>query len=261
MKVRGFELFVERVGQGPPLYLVHGGPGLDHSYFRPHLDSLADQHELVFYDQLGSGRSQRPPALIGGIEGWAEELDALRAALGHERISLLGHSFGVLVAASFAVHYPERLEAAVLTGAPSVFDFPGSYAEKRGVPAPALDDAELRAFVLKKLPSFFHRYDPELGAALAARIRYGGLANAYGTACLPTFDLRPLRDAWRARTLIVAGAHDRATPPALGAARLAHAIPGAELVTFEQSGHFPFIEEPQRFLELVRAYLAPGSAR
>ncbi|MBK6516191.1 MAG: alpha/beta fold hydrolase [Polyangiaceae bacterium] len=260
MKVRGHELHVERVGRGAPLYFLHGGPGLDHSYFRPFVEPLADGLELVFYDQLGCGRSARPDPLLGGIEGWAEELEALRRELGHGRISLLAHSFGVLIAATYALTYPEHLEAAVLTGAPSVFDFPGGFAQRRGIVAPALDDEGLRAFVRSKLPSFFHRYDPAVVERLDARLRYSGRANAYGTACLPTFNLRARRDRWVARTLIIAGGRDAITPTA-GAQRLARSIDGARVATLDQSGHFPFIEEPEAFLELVRAYLAPPHDR
>ena len=75
------------------MLLMHGGPGLDHTYFRPWLDSLGDHTHLIYYDQLGNGRLARPQSYEGiCFEYWADEADALRASLGYDRIIQFGHS-------------------------------------------------------------------------------------------------------------------------------------------------------------------------
>lgn len=89
------ELFFEPFGQGHPVLIMHGGLGLDHTYFRPWLDKLADVAELIYYDHRANGRSARPSVIEGiGHETWAADADALRAHLGYDRIILLGHSYG-----------------------------------------------------------------------------------------------------------------------------------------------------------------------
>ncbi|NUP12244.1 MAG: alpha/beta fold hydrolase [Polyangiaceae bacterium] len=254
--VDGQAIHYDRVGCGPPLYFLHGGPGLDHTYFRPFVDPLSSDAELVFYDQLGNGRSDRPSVLTCGVDGWARELEGLRAELGHERIDLVAHSFGVLIAAAYALAFPDRVGAAVLVGAPSVFDFPGIYATRRARPVSAPnDDESFRQQWLRRLPSYFHRFDSEVGAALDRNTRYAVKANQHGIASLSTFDLRARAKHWSVPSLVVAGRHDNITTLAEGARPLAAALPGSELVVFEQSGHFPFIEEQARFVDVVRAYL------
>lgn len=108
-------LFYEIVGSGDPIVVVHGGPGLDHAYLQPGLDVLAGRNTLIYYDQRGTGRSsaELDSAAIN-IDAFVEDIDALRQALGYERINVLAHSFGALIGLEYAARYSENLRALIL---------------------------------------------------------------------------------------------------------------------------------------------------
>src|SRR5258707_13101732 len=79
---------------GVPLLCLHGGPGFTHYYLEP-LEALADRRQVIFYDQLGCGRSDRPEDVaLWTVERFVEEVAQVRAALGLERLHLVGKSWG-----------------------------------------------------------------------------------------------------------------------------------------------------------------------
>ena len=93
----GYRLLVEEVGEGFPLIVLHGGPGLDHSMFRPWLDPLGEEFRLLYVDERGQGRSERVDPATLSLDVFARDVDLLAEALGLERFALLGHSFGAIV--------------------------------------------------------------------------------------------------------------------------------------------------------------------
>src|ERR671937_1422998 len=99
----GYKLNVEQVGSGFPLIVLHGGPGLDHSMFRPYLDPLGDDFRLLYVDERGQGRSDRVDPTTLSVERFARDVDLLAEALGLERFVLLGHSFGAIVTTWHAI--------------------------------------------------------------------------------------------------------------------------------------------------------------
>ena len=113
MPIRDVSLFVEVVGHGYPLLLMHGGPGADHWTLLP-FKRCADRFTLVFYDHRCNGRSQG--ALVSSMtwENLTADADALRQKLGCERWAVLGHSFGGKVALEYALRYPDSLSHLVL---------------------------------------------------------------------------------------------------------------------------------------------------
>src|SRR5439155_14726516 len=104
----------------------------------PWLDCLSDQMQLIYYDQLGNGRSTRPQSYEGiGLDTWADEADALRATLGHDRIILFGHSFGGFLAQEYALRYGDHLDGLILCNTAPVLDYPQvivGNAQARGTP-------------------------------------------------------------------------------------------------------------------------------
>src|SRR5919199_5684254 len=93
-----YRLFVEELGSGFPLIVLHGGPGFDHSMFRPYLDPLADEFRLLYVDERGQGRSDRVDPSTLSLDVFARDVDLLADALELEAFALLGHSFGAIVA-------------------------------------------------------------------------------------------------------------------------------------------------------------------
>src|SRR5512143_3124218 len=113
MSIRGVSLFVEVVGHGSPLLLMHGGPGGDHYTLLP-FRRLADRFTLVFYDHRCNGRSTGAPVTSMTWENLTADADALREKLGFEKWAVLGHSFGGNVALEYALRYPDSLSHLIL---------------------------------------------------------------------------------------------------------------------------------------------------
>ncbi len=116
MPIGDASLFVEVVGHGYPLLLMHGGPGGDHWTMQP-FRRLADQFTLVFYDHRCNGRSVGAPVTSMTWENLTADADALRAKLGFDKWAVLGHSFGGQVALEYALRYPGSLSHLVLLDA------------------------------------------------------------------------------------------------------------------------------------------------
>jgi proline iminopeptidase len=269
--INGNEVFYTTNGQGRPMLLMHGGSGLDHTYFRPWLDTLSDQVQLIYYDQLGQGRSTRPESYEGISMGtWADEADALRASLGHERIILLGHSFGGFIAQEYALRHGEHLDGLILCDTAPVLDYQDvimANAQSRGTPeqvqaviaglsAPVADDASFQKLWTTILPLYFNKYDPKVGAKMDEASEYSaGAFNQGMGVCLPTFNVLSRLGEITVPTLVMAGRYDWITPPAQGTERLHAGLPNSKLVIFEESGHFPFIEEHEKFVYAIRDWL------
>src|SRR3972149_6036360 len=113
MQIRDVSLFVKVIGQGYPLVLMHGGPGLDHTSLLP-LQPLAEQFTLIFYDHRCNGRSEGAEVSSMTFENLTGDADALRQTLGFDRWAVLGHSFGGMVALEYALRYPERVSHLML---------------------------------------------------------------------------------------------------------------------------------------------------
>ena len=269
--VNGVDLFYETVGQGRPIIFMHGGLGLDHAYFRPWLDPLADHYQLIFFDTSGNGRSPRPNGFEGvSHETWVEEADALRAHLGLERIILFGHSYGSFLSMEYAIRHADRLDGLILADAAPALDYPEivvGNAQKRGTPeqvttviealtSPADSDGAFRKIWNTIAPLYYHHFDSEIAADIDRRTHYsaGGFNHAFGV-CVPLYNVESRLDEIPTRTLILTGREDWITPPEQGE-RINSRLSDSELVIFEQSGHFPFIEEQTAFLRVVRTWLS-----
>src|SRR5690348_10492942 len=100
----GVMLYYLTFGRGEPLLILHGGPGASHDYFLPYLLPLARHHRLVFIDERGSGRSQKLQDPSGyTVENMVEDVEAVRQALSLDKITLLGHSYGGVLAQAYAL--------------------------------------------------------------------------------------------------------------------------------------------------------------
>lgn len=113
LRVRDVSLFVDIIGHGYPLLLMHGGPSLDHWSLVP-FRQCADQFTVIFYDHRCNGRSTGAAVSSMTWENLTADAEALREELGIERWVVLGHSFGGHVALEYALHYPASLSHLVL---------------------------------------------------------------------------------------------------------------------------------------------------
>ncbi|NJD20773.1 MAG: alpha/beta fold hydrolase [Gemmatimonadetes bacterium] len=275
MAVGGPRLFVHAEGDGPPVLVVHGGPVLDHGYMVAPLRPLADGHRLIFFDQRLSGRSDgtvdsasvRLDTLVADMEG-------IRSALGLERIHVLGHSWGGLLAMKYALAHPERTaslvlvspmapsatlwqeEEAILSAALQPQDTAGMGALR--VSAAFADGAPEAIERLLQLSFRAQLADPSLADSLRFRIGpdYRERSRQFGFLVpdLMGYDLTPALPGLRVPTLIVYGTREAGA--AAGADSLRALIPGARIEALPAAGHFAFVEQPAAFLALVRAFLA-----
>ena len=267
-----FELWVESLGQGYPVLVMHGGLGLDHTYLRPHIDALSSTHNLVYYDHRGNGQSSR----VSNWEDithatWVEDAERLRTRLGFDKLVLFGHSYGGLIAQEYALAYPDRVAALILCATTPAFDYAQTAIANvkakcsdelfpvviEALSRPCPDDLALSNVWRTILPLYFHRPDLWLHQDLLSRTQFSAAASNHGLfRCVPEFDVTAKVGNLRMPVLILGGRHDWITPPAEGAERLHALIPESDLVIFEQSGHFPFIEEHDAFIRIVEGWLA-----
>jgi proline iminopeptidase len=262
---------VEEVGSGFPLIVLHGGPGLDHTMFRPWLDPLGDEFRLLYVDERGQGRSEHVDPETLSLEVFARDVDLLAQALGLDRFALLGHSFGAIVTTWHATEVGTAAAYVISGGAdasgPMMADVEASL-EAMGEQGVAIaetwereqtveSEAELKELLAAQMPFHFHgEVPPGYGEETVgspevlrhfARIGYGD------------FDYRPRLANVRRPTLVVVGEHDRTTTPR--AARILHeGIEGSELLVVPDAGHMSFVEDRQRYLDAVRGFLRPVSA-
>jgi pimeloyl-ACP methyl ester carboxylesterase len=259
-------VFVHRGGHGAPLVLVHGWM-MSHFYFRPIVDALAAERELIAVDLPGHGESDRPStsAFAYTLPAYAALLAEVLATLGLPAVDVLGASMGGGVALTLAAQSPERVQKLVLA-APAIYPPPYLPLDARVLLSP------VGAFVWKNLLTrreygrscrHYNVRDPLLldehfiDYYWARLQRAGGLDAAY--ACMRAMADCPAEPSTLAQvhvpTLLVWGDEDRLVPLSQGK-RLARALPAATLAVIPACGHLPFLERPDEFMRAVRPFLA-----
>ena len=253
-------------GHGPTLLAVHGGPGMDHGFFRPALDPLADNLRLAFFDLPGHGQSG--PLEDEQLATMAESTEVVRTALGVPTIALLGSSYGGFLALTYALAHPAAVSALVLVDTSASYGFRQEsleIAERRATPAMLAslrrlwdgsleDDAACARAWRDIFPLYFHRLPADQVDALARRCSYSLETRRRILPTLQQYDLRERLGEIDAPALVIVGRYDWITS-VRQAEELVAGLSRAELVVFEESGHYPFIEEQGRFLSVVRAWL------
>jgi proline iminopeptidase len=279
MPIRDVSLFVEVVGRGYPLLLMHGGPGADHWTMLP-FRRLADRFTLVFYDHRCNGRSVGAPVSSMTWENLTADADALRQKLGFDRWAVLGHSFGGQVALEYALRYPDSLSHLVLldTGGDSRWSQHNAadLLAKRGL-SPEKVELVRRWFNGEFEPNEMFRILMRIGEAyyhhpsirlLARDVIHG----AWRTKLRPEaliFAGRHLARGWTVMdrlgeitvpTLVMAGRDDFVFPPE-HQLELAAGIPNARLRIIERAGHDPHSEQPAEVMEAVSDFISADVGR
>ena len=267
----------------PPVVFLHGGPGQGSEHF----DALAGPYmerdlRMVYFDQRGSGKSERPATGDYAIATLVEDIEALRQALGVPTIALVGHSFGGLLALEYAAKYPAHTSHVVFAAGLWDTDLqcrlrarrlaelrPEAYARVAkdtigpdgkprnhcGLEFNAFSGAEREAYNLELMfpnPAVRARID-SVNAAQGIR-NTGEMSRAIfsggGEIQFRAYDRLTMP------VLVIAGQHDGAVQPA-GARELASRLPNARFVEYDRSGHFVYVDEPDRFAREVTSFVRP----
>jgi proline iminopeptidase len=268
LEVNGVSLFTRRVGAGPLVVVLHGGPGAHHDYLLPQYDRLARGRELFYYDQRGGGRSPVPRETPVGWREHVADLAGLREALGLERMTILGYSWGGLLALLFLLEHPERVERLALVSPASLTveyrrEFDRRLAERASAPEIVRAREELRTSGLRERdPAAYQRRAFELAVAGYFRdfaavkdltsFRVTSRTQEAVWASLGEYDLRPQLRQYASRfVLVVHGTYDPV--PIAGSRELAGLLRAAfaELPT----GHCPHVEATDQFVRALDNFL------
>ena len=263
-----------------PLLLLHGGPGAGHDYLEP-LAGLAESRAVIFYDQLGCGRSDQPddPSLWR-IERFVREVDTVRAALGLDRVHILGQSWGGWLAIEYMLSAPKGVEGLVLASTSAsipefvdeawrlISEMPDTIGEtiRHHEAAGEYDHPDFVAALEAFYKRHLCRLDPWPDALERSgkNLEAGGGHTVYNTINGPTeFTVTGELKDWdridrlgeiTVPTLITVGRHDEITPAC--AETIHRGIAGSRVVVFEDSAHCAHLEEPETYLATVGAFLA-----
>jgi len=285
VKVLGFELFYRKFTPPSPrgtLLCLHGGPGATHDYLLPLRDLARSGWSVVFYDQLGCGRSELPKNYgLFTVERAVEEVEAFRAAMGLGRVHLMGSSYGGMLALAYALKYQRHLRSLITTG--GLASVPLVRAEMDRL------KSELPPAVQRTLEKYEARgeyEDPDYEKAVMVFYRRHLLRRSrwpkeqlytiahiskpvYGTMNGPNeftiigntryWDITDRLHEIEVPTLVTGGRYDEVTPRV---ARSIHDhIKGSKMVIFERSSHLAMWEERGRYMRTLDRFMSSVPSR
>jgi pimeloyl-ACP methyl ester carboxylesterase len=273
----GRKVGYRQLGNGPVLVCHPGGPGFSSLYFAD-LSGLWERYTLVLLNPRGTADSARPADRSAyQIDDYVADVDALREHLGIERLMLLGHSHGGVVAQAYAAKHPARVRKLVLASTLARFAPEHEAAMRAGMEkrsnepwyaeaVAALEaeqagefssDEEMADLIFKELPLYFARFGAmEAGYldTLRTETPNGDALSLFNREIFNTFDLRGLHPQIKAPTLVITGAEDFICGP-LCADEMGAGITGSQKVIVGDAGHMIFVEQPEEFHREVADFL------
>jgi proline iminopeptidase len=285
----GVLIYYKTLGVGPPLVVLHGGPGASHDYFLPHLLPLARTHRLIFIDERGSGRSQRlQDTSLYTVEGDVEDIEAVRVALHLGKISLLGHSCGGVLAQAYALKYQQNLSHLILNSTFASTREMNLVLAREKAAMPAAKLARLNELEAAGLfgkgelwergrylaeyetlawgPGYFPflygarpdaNYDPAGGNAPTNWELYRAMWGSDGEFVidgnLKSVEYVDRLPTIHVPTLIVVGDHDECDPSL--SKEMHEKIANSKLVILPNSGHMNFVDQPEMWQKAVQGFL------
>jgi len=289
----GVMIYYKILGRGEPLVIVHGGPGASHDYFLPYLLPLARHNRLIFLDERGSGRSQKLDDPSGyTVENMVEDVEAVRKELGLGKISLLGHSYGGVLAQAYALKYQNNLSHLILAStfsstkamnevfvhqkqamtpelreridkleAEGLFGHGKDY-EKNRYP----NDYMIAAWGEGYFPYLYQNrpdanYDP-IAQGNTAWDLYREMWGSHGEFVidgnLKSVEYTNRLGTIKVPTLVLVGDHDECDPSL--AETMHEKIAGSKLVVFPRAGHMTFVDDTGMFIAAVDEFVRPSGA-
>ncbi|MEH2097455.1 alpha/beta fold hydrolase [Nostoc sp.] len=279
-KIRDTEIFFDVEGSAlvvdgasicskPVAFLIHGGPGADHTSFKPTFSTLSRKLQLVYFDHRGQGRSARGSKETYTLDNNVEDMEALRQHLGLEKIVVIGSSYGGMVALTYAVRYPQNVSHLIViaTAAHSGFlerakeILASKGTEEQKVSVQRLWDGnfeneeQLRQYFQVLGPMYSLKYDPiKSGIAWSRNILSVDAINVAFGGFLRTYNILDQLHKITAPTLVIAGRYDWICAPEFSE-EIAQAIPNADLRIFENSSHLIRADEPEALLDAIAGFL------
>jgi len=280
---RGLRTWYRVVGEGEeegkhPVLALHGGPGATHDYIESLEGLAATGRRVIFYDQLGCGRSDRGDESLWTVETYVDEVGAVRDELGLDEIHLFGNSWGGMLAMEYALTQPSGLVSLMLASSPS--SIPQWVEEtgrlRRALPddvqavldeheaAGTTDDPEyeqacevfyhLHVCRLPEYPDYVQR-SFDFVTQHGEVYRYmNGPSEFYVIGTLLDWDVTARLGEISVPTLVVTGEHDEATP-AINRT-VSEAIPGAESVIYAGCSHMAHVEDTEGYLQLLDSFMS-----
>ncbi|HEV2582568.1 MAG TPA: alpha/beta hydrolase [Ktedonobacteraceae bacterium] len=276
LKVNGTRLFFDVVGSHlepvgdamrpkPTLIMLHGGPGFDHSYFRPAMDPLGEVAQVIYLDERGQGRSARHSNDYYQLGIMADDVAAFFDELSIEKPVVLGDSFGGFVALSLAVRHPDLAAGLILISTLpwwNGYDLDALEAlagkDLREVAARELageaSEEDMRRFFAEVFPYYYMQFKPEYLSMLNRTIMNEDIDLYMNRSLRTEYDMRPHLAGITIPSLVLHGRHDWVTPFA-EAEKMAQALPQAHLHVLEHSGHMVQDDEPEEVIKAIREFL------
>ncbi len=272
---QGDSIYYKSVGQGDPLIVIHGGPVLDHVYMIDHFQNLAKDYQVIFYDQRVCGNSQvEIPGERITFNAFVEDIEGLREHLNLDKTSILGHSWGGLIAMKYALAHDDRINHLILSNsmAPSAKEW-----DRENV-AVAERYTKEDQDQLNKLASSGLLRSKEAGPYIEEMMLLSYKAQFYDKAHmeklhlnipndyalrssifmnlskeLANYDLMDSLSRVSSPTLIVYGEIEPAVDFYLS--KFQRAFPDAQSAVIERSGHFPFVEQSEKYDQIISEFL------
>jgi proline iminopeptidase len=282
--VNGAKLWVVLVGQGDPMIIIPGGPGSAHLSYRI-FDSLAKDNEIIYFDAFGRGKSDTAKDVNEyTLARDIEDIEGLRIALHFDKLNVLGHSYGGLVAQGYAIKYPSHVSHLILANTFHSFimwqenDDNSNHEIKTNYPeiwdslmkireAGAISSDEKHQVLYGKVPyGFLYAYNPDNFLRRGARSYpnsfnprlYYQMVGKDGDFIvgndIGTFDYRKELKNLTMPVLIYGGRYDRVAVPSM-MVKFKEYCPQAQFMMFEKSGHNPQVEEPSNLFPVIEKFL------
>lgn len=273
-EINGTQLYYKVVGQGEPILIIHGGPGLNHKYLFPNLQFLTDRYQLIFYDQRASGRSSLTlDSNSVTIDNFIQDIDELRNTFGIEKLNIMAHSWGGLLAMKYAIKHPENTKSLILISSVGASSEISTMANQILAEQFTKEDSMHRAEIIQT--DEFQKREPN---AIESLMKIGFKHQFYNIIFLDSLNLSLNKDYIKTSqllqnlakdlteydfhsdlnkiqspTLLIYGSHDPLTE--LAGTRIHESIEKSEFKILDNCGHFPFIEKKDEFKSIVVIFL------
>lgn len=272
-------LFYEVEGQGVPLILLAGGPGLSHDYLQE-MRPLSKYTRLIFFDQRGTGKSDKADPSAYTIDANVEDIEHLRRSLNLGKCIVFGHSCGGMLAQAYALKYQQNVSKLILADTYSSIEDVNAVLARLLAAVPESIRAICERYEKEGLYKGRDSYPPEYQKACGVayepvligirspdylthtfakrawdvyRTMWGEESEFKLTGTLAEFNVESRLGEIRVPTLVIVGGSDMMTVAM--AQKTARLIRGCKLEVFQHSRHFPFIEEKERFIGVVRGFI------